>query len=94
MRSALGEFQARAGDQVGDDSRNQDFARLGLPHDASRRVHRYATNFPASYFDFAGVETRAQMANPLVGRLRQTPRHIEPHGRIRRMLPEFRRQLF
>jgi hypothetical protein len=38
-----------------------------LRHDASCRVHRYATIISASYFNFAGVEARAQWQTYMFG---------------------------
>ena len=40
-------------------SRNNNFAGLGLGHDASSRVHRDPADVLASHFNFAGMEARA-----------------------------------
>ena len=67
MRSAFGEFQAGTGHKIGNDSRDQDFARSGLRHHSSGRVNRNAADVPASDLDFAGVETRTQWQPDLQG---------------------------
>src|ERR1700687_6520883 len=67
MGAALGEFQARTGDEIGDDSRNQDFVRLGLRHDASRSVNGYTADIAASHFDLACMETGPKRQTNLLG---------------------------
>ena len=56
-RSAFGEFQAGASHEVGNDSRDQHFARLRLRHDPGGRVNRDTADVLTSYFDLAGVKT-------------------------------------
>ena len=57
MRSALGEFQAGTSNKVGDNSRDQDFRRLGLRHHARRSMNGYAANILAPDLNLTGVKT-------------------------------------
>jgi hypothetical protein len=57
VRSAFGEFQARPGDEVGNDSWYQYFARLALRHNASCRVNGNTTNIAPPHLDLSRMET-------------------------------------
>jgi hypothetical protein len=60
MRTPFGEFEAGAGDEIGDYPGNKNFARRTMRHDARGGVHGDAADIPASQFDLAGVQTGAQ----------------------------------
>jgi hypothetical protein len=66
-RTALGKFQACAGDEIGDHPRDQNFVRAGLRHHPGGGVNGYTADIPASQLDLAGVEARAQRQTDLLG---------------------------
>ena len=55
MRPAFGKFQAGAGNEVGDNARNKDFAGLRLRHNSGRSVNSDAANIAASDFNLTGI---------------------------------------
>lgn len=59
VSAALGELQSGTGNQIGDDTRYQNLARLLLRHHARGRMHRNAADIVAPDLDFAGVKARA-----------------------------------
>src|ERR1700722_1389298 len=67
MRSALGEFQPGAGDEVGHDPRNQDLAGLRLRHDAGSGVDGDAADVAVPQFDLAGVKACPEWQPDLSG---------------------------
>jgi hypothetical protein len=60
VRSAFGEFQARASNEVCDHSGYQNFAWLRLRHYPGGCVDRYAADISAPQFDLARVKARTQ----------------------------------
>jgi hypothetical protein len=68
VRSAIGESQSRASDQIGDDSRNENLAWLAMRHDSGRRMHCDPADVPAPQFDFARVDSGTRLQADLLCR--------------------------
>src|SRR6476469_7246337 len=66
VRSTFGEAQAGACDEIGYDSRYQDFVRLRLRHDARGCMYGYTPDFPATDFDFAAMKAPTQRQSDLL----------------------------
>ena len=62
MRAALGEGEARAGDQVAHRLRHDDLAGLGLAGDARADVDRDAAELLTDDLAFAGMQAGADLA--------------------------------
>ena len=60
MRPAFGKFQAGAGDEVGDNARNKDFAGLRLRHNSGCSVNCDSADIATSDFNFTRMDTRAK----------------------------------
>src|SRR4051812_43618075 len=69
--AAIAELNARAGDQIGDRSGDQHFARAGKRANPCADVHADATDVVAPQLDLTGVEPGAQLEVERPGRAAQ-----------------------
>ena len=59
-RPTIGEFQARACYEIGDNPRYKNFVSPGLGHNTRSGMNGYAPNVPTPDFNFPSMEAHAQ----------------------------------